>query len=137
MSTTDPSTTLIRPLEDRDLPAVLAIHNDAVANTTAIWDDAPSDLEGRRTWAHDRRAAGLPVLAAEVEGACRGYASYGPWRPRIGYRFTAEVSVYVDGAWRGKGLASRLLAELERLARQSDVHVLVGGIEASNAASLA
>jgi phosphinothricin acetyltransferase len=47
------------------------------------------------------------------------------------------LSVYVDAARRGRGIASRLMAALEAHARANDVHVLVGGLEAENTASLA
>lgn len=128
----------IRSAEERDLPAILAIHNDAVANTAAIWTDTQVDLADRTTWWQGQVAKGLPVFVADVEGACAGFATYGPYRPKEGYRFTQAVSIYVDGAYRRRGLAGALLSALEMHARASGkVHVLLGGIEAGNAASLA
>jgi L-amino acid N-acyltransferase len=128
---------IVRPAIEADLPAILAIYNDAVANTTAIWNEHLSDLEGRRAWWQDRVRQGFPVLVADVDGACTGYATYGPFRPNDGYKHSREVSVYVDAAHRGHGIASRLMEALETHARDKGVHVLVGGLEASNAASLA
>lgn len=37
-----------RAATETDLPDILAIYNDAVANTTAIWNETESTLEGRR-----------------------------------------------------------------------------------------
>ncbi len=76
----------IRDAEERDIPAILAIHNDAVANTTAIWDSQPVDLDDRLRWWRDRVAAGYPVLVAIIDGHVAGYASYAQWRPKSGYR---------------------------------------------------
>lgn len=126
-----------RPVTDHDLPAILAIYNDAVVNTTAIWNDHLSDLEGRRSWWQQRVADGFPVLAAQLDETCVGYATYGHFRPNDGYRHSRELSVYVSDAHRGKGIASRLMQALEAHARTDNVHVLVGGIEAGNEASIA
>ncbi|MFN3227278.1 MAG: GNAT family N-acetyltransferase [Hyphomicrobiales bacterium] len=128
---------IIRPAIDADLPAILAIYNDAVANTTAIWNERLSDLEGRRVWWQDRVRQDFPVLVADRDGACAGYATYGHFRPNDGYKHSRELSVYVDAAQRGRGIASRLMEALETHARKQGVHVLIGGLEASNAASLA
>ena len=119
-----------------DLPAILAIYNDAVLNTSAIWNEATSDLAGRRAWFDQRTGAGYPVLVAEVGGEIAGYATYGPFRPHDGYRHSAELSVYVATGRRGAGLGDRLLALLVERARAAGIHVLIGGIEAGNAGSI-
>lgn len=131
------STLSIRPAIETDLPAILAIYNDAVVNTTAIWNDHLSDLEGRRSWWQQRLAEGFPVIAAQLDETCVGYATYGHFRPNDGYRHSRELSVYVSDGHRGKGIASRLMQALEAYARTDNVHVLIGGIEAGNEASIA
>lgn len=127
----------IRPADKADLPALLAIYNDAVANTLAIWNETPVDLENRRQWLEGRVRDGFPVLVAERDGAVLGYASYGPFRPFEGFRHSSELSVYVADGARGGGIGRALLTELVREATQRGVHVLVAGIEAGNAASIA
>ena len=128
---------LIRDLADADLPALLAIHNAAVADTTAIWNDTPVDLADRRAFLAARRASGFAFLAAEIEGRLAGYASYGAFRPHQGYARTVENSVYVDAAFRGRGVARALMEALIAHAREDGMHVMVGGIEAGNGASIA
>ena len=129
-------TTIIRPATEADLPAILAIYNDAVAKTTAIWNDQPVDLANRRAWFIARTAQGFPVLAAEEDALVVGYGSFGDFRPFEGYRFTVEHSVYVAEGVRRRGIASALLAALEERAREMGKHVMVGGIAADNQASL-
>ncbi len=126
----------IRPATEADLPAILAIYNDAVMKTTAIWNEAPSDLEGRRIWFERRRRAGFPVLVADVDGV-QGYGSFGEFRPFEGYRHTVEHSVYVLDEAQGKGLGRMLLAALIAEARGMGKRVMIGAIDASNWASLA
>ena len=132
---------LIRPAGDADLPGILAIYNDAVAGTTAIWNDAPVDLVNRRQWLADRQVRGYPVLVA-VDAATGGtdvlgYASFGDFRPFDGYRITVEHSVYVATEARRRGIGRALVAALPPLARACGKRVMIGGIEGGNAASLA
>jgi phosphinothricin acetyltransferase len=127
---------LIRAATKADLPAILAIYNDAVVNTTAIWNDDVVDLENRRAWAEARRAQGYPLLVAAEGGEALGYGTYGDFRPHQGYRFTVENSIYVAAAARGKGLGAALLAALVDHAATAGKHVMVAAIEAGNAGSI-
>lgn len=128
----------IRDADKADLPAVLAIHNTNIAESTAIWDTDEVDLDDRLSWFADRTAAGMPILIAEIDGEVAGYASYGQWRPKTGYRFSVENSVYVDERFQRRGVASALLTEL--IARATDsgrVHAMIAAIESSNTGSIA
>ena len=86
---------LIRDTVPDDLPAILTVHNAAIAETTAIWDEEQVELADRQAWFDQRTGAGLPILTADIDGQMAGYASYGPFRPKTGYRHTVENSVYV------------------------------------------
>ncbi|GGG87140.1 N-acetyltransferase [Salipiger pallidus] len=119
-----------------DLPGILEIYNDAVANTLAIWNETPSDLESRRAWWHGRAAQGYPVLVVHDAQGVAGYASFGDWRPFEGFRHTVEHSIYIHPRARGAGLASALLGALMDCARGCGKHVMVAGIESGNAASI-
>jgi L-amino acid N-acyltransferase YncA len=127
----------LRDATAADLPAILEIHNDAIVTTTAIWDETEVGIDERRQWLEDRQSAGLPVLVAEIDGTVAGFASFGPWRAKTGYRFTMENSIYVHPELRGRGVANALMPVLIDRARAGDVHSLVAGIEASNAVSIA
>ncbi|NQD91308.1 N-acetyltransferase [Pseudomonas sp. CrR25] len=121
----------------RDLPDILAIYNDAVRNTTAIWNDNPVDLANRQAWLESRTRQGYPVLVARsVDGSVLGYAAFGDWRPFDGFRHTVEHSVYVRADQRGQGLGPLLLEALIERARACDKHVMVAAIESGNTASI-
>ena len=128
---------IVRDATDGDLEAVRRIYNDAVAHTTAIWNEVVVDLDDRRRWAAARRALGYPVLVAEVDGEVAGYGSFGDFRAFDGYRHTCEHSVYVDDRFRRRGIARALVVELEIRARGLGKHAMIAGIEAGNAASIA
>lgn len=126
----------IRAATEADLPTILAIYNDAVRNTTAIWNDDLVDLDNRRAWLKLRGSQGYPVLVAAEGGAVLGYASYGDFRPFHGYRFTVENSVYVGAEARGRGAGAALLAALVEHAAAAGKHVMVAAIASDNAVSI-
>lgn len=127
----------IRDAIDGDVEAVLAIYNDAVAHTTAIWNERLVDAADRLAWLAARRAVGYPVLVAVDEAdAVMGYASFGDWRAFDGYRHTVEHSVYVARDRRGGGIGKALMVALIERARILRKHVMVAGIEAGNVTSI-
>ncbi|MFN3513827.1 MAG: GNAT family N-acetyltransferase [Phenylobacterium sp.] len=126
----------VREAGASDLPGVLAIYNQAILETTAVWSNAPVDLNNRREWLKDRQVRGFPVLVAEADGAVCGFASFGEFRAWPGYVHTVEHSVYVAQDWRRHGVGRALLEELIEAAKTLQKHVLIAGIEAENSASL-
>jgi L-amino acid N-acyltransferase len=88
----------IRDACEVDATGILRIYNDAVANTTAIWNEQLSSLEQRIAWLAERRQSGFPVLVASEGADILGYSSFSAFRPWDGYRNTVEHSIYVDAA---------------------------------------
>lgn len=127
----------VRDAQPADLPAIRDIYNDAVLNTTAIWNEQPVDLGNRQAWFSARQTQGYPVLVAvDAEDNVLGYASFGDWRPFDGFRHTVEHSVYVCRDQRGKGLGPLLMSALIERARACDKHVMVAAIESGNTPSI-
>lgn len=127
---------MIRDATEHDLPGICAIYNDAVLNTTAIWNEQPVDLANRQAWFEARKAQQYPILVAEENGEVSGYASFGDWRPFEGFRYSVEHSVYVRNDQRGKGLGARLMQVLIERARERGKYVMVAAIESGNQASI-
>jgi L-amino acid N-acyltransferase len=126
----------IRDACPADAAGILAIHNHAVLETTAVWSDAASDLASRLAWLADRTGRGYPVLVAETAGEVVGYASFGDFRPWAGYRHTVENSIYLDPAVHRQGIGRALMETLIERGFSLNKHVMVAGIEATNIASI-
>jgi phosphinothricin acetyltransferase len=122
--------------EAQDLPAITAILNEAIRNTMAIWYAEEKTLAEMQAWFAAKEQAGLPVLVVRDAEGVAGFASYGPFRPWPGYRYTVEHSVYVRHDARGRGMGKALLEALVLRARDQGLHVMVGGVESGNDASL-
>ena len=127
----------IRDALPADVAALREIYNDAVAHTTAIWNETMVDETNRLAWLQDRLGRGYPVLVAtDAQDRVLGYASFGDWRAFEGFRHTVEHSVYVHRDARGSGIGRQLLQALIGRARSLGKHVMVAAIEAGNAASI-
>lgn len=127
----------IRPADRADLPAILAIYNEAVLTTTASYDYEPRSQEAQEAWFDDHATRNLPVLVAESDaGEILGWSTLSTFRPRPGYRFTCENSVYVAASARGRGLGKRLLAPLIEDARRLGFRSIIAVIDARNEVSL-
>ena len=129
-------TIVIRDAREADLAAMLAIYNDAVLTTTAVYDYKPRSGDQQVAWFKTKQEHALPVLVAEDDGAVVGFASYGPFRPWPAYLHSVENSLYVAPEQRGRGIGSVLLPALIRRAAGRGLHTMIAGIDATNEASL-
>jgi phosphinothricin acetyltransferase len=128
---------LIRDAARDDLQQILAIYNDVVATSTAIYADRPATLEDRAQWFEGRKARGYPVLVAVEAERVLGFSSFGDWRGAwSAYRHTVEHSVHVAAENRGGGIGGRLVEALFPLAVSMNMHVMIGAIDAANNGSL-
>ena len=128
---------LIRPSEDRDLPAITAIYKHHVLTGTGTFEIAPPMLEEMQARRADVLAKGLPYLVAEHEGAIVGFSYCNWFKPRPAYRFSAEDSIYLAPQAVGKGLGRLLLSELMASAQRAGIRKLIAVIgDSNNSASI-
>jgi L-amino acid N-acyltransferase YncA len=126
----------IHDATEADLPGIVAIYNEVIATSTAIYSYELVTLADRRDWWRARAALGYPVLVAVDATGVLGVASFGDFRAWPGYRFTVEHSVHVRADCRGRGLGTQLLKALLPRAAACDKHVMIAGVDAANAASI-
>ncbi|MBK8038065.1 MAG: N-acetyltransferase [Verrucomicrobiaceae bacterium] len=120
------------------LEAIQAIFNEAIVNSTALYDYEPRSAEVMEAWWNAKQEKNLPVIGAVDEsGTLMGFGSYGPFRPHAAYQHTVEHSIYVDARFRGRGLGKELLSRLIQRATQQGYHMMIGVIDAENAGSIA
>jgi len=118
--------------------AILDILNEQIRTSTAVYEYVPRPPESMVTWFKAKDAKQYPVIGVEdQQGTLMGFATYGVFRERPAYKYTVEHSVYVHENHRGKGLGLALMERLIAAARAQDLHVMVGGIDATNTVSIA
>jgi L-amino acid N-acyltransferase YncA len=128
---------LVRPSTSADIPAVTAIYAKFVATSTATFEIVAPDepeMTRRRRAVLDRD---LPYLVAELEGYVVGFCYASQFRPREGYRYTVEDSIYVRADCIGHGVGKMLLAELISECQAKGCHSMVACICGVNVPSVA
>jgi len=103
---------LVRDSRDSDVAAITQIYGHWVREgfgTFELDPPAESEISGRR---QSILGANYPHLVAEISGEVAGYAYASPYRPRPGYRFSCEDSIYVAPHVARHGVGRALLGEL-------------------------
>jgi len=117
--------------------AILDIFNDAILNSTALYEYKVRTDETMRNWFAAKTAGNFPVIGlVNPQQQLVGFASYGTFRAWAAYKYSVEHSVYIHKDYRGKGLGPILLQELIRLAREQQYHTMIGGIDIANTGSI-
>ncbi|TWT63424.1 arsinothricin resistance N-acetyltransferase ArsN1 family B [Rubinisphaera italica] len=128
---------IVRLATSADAAAIVEIYNYYITNTIITFEEEViSEAEMSRRM-FDIAALNLPWLVAEVEGQVAGYAYAGQFRTRIAFRYTVEVTVYLDMKYAGRGLGSKLYEELFAKLKELGIHVAIGGISLPNESSVA
>lgn len=128
--------TIVSHAQHSDLEEIRFIYNEVIRNSTAVYHYDERTAAWMNTWFEDKGLFGFPVLVAKQNGVVCGFATYGQFRPWAGYLYSAEHSVHVHYAYRGKGISKLLLQELINEARKNQLHCLIAGIDSENAVSI-
>ena len=132
------SAPLIRDALQRDVPDLHAIYAHHVLNGLGTFEEVPPGVPAFAEKWQTIVKHGLPWLAAEVDGEVVGYAYASPFRPRTGYRYSVEDSVYVRDDQRGRGFGLKLLSALIPRCEATGVRQVVAVIgDSGNASSIA
>ncbi|WP_409300434.1 arsinothricin resistance N-acetyltransferase ArsN1 family A [Peribacillus sp. SCS-155] len=110
---------LIREARVEDIKSILTIYNEGIIDRIATLETDTKDMEYMVNWfaSHTDR---YKIIVAEQHGEPLGYASLNPYSVREAYRGVADLSVYIKGTARGKGIGGKLLSAIEKLAKEND-----------------
>jgi L-amino acid N-acyltransferase YncA len=127
---------MINSASPRDLPEILAIYNEVIRNSTAVYTEVELTKGGGEAWLDAKLASGFPLLVARDASGITGFGSFGEFRAWPCYRHSVEHSVHVRADCRGLGIGRTLVTELMGRASAMHKHVMIAGIDADNAASI-
>jgi L-amino acid N-acyltransferase len=126
--------------------AILDIFNEAIVNSTALYDYQPRQPESMTSWFKTKEIGNFPVIGAidcrrQTKGQrsdrLLGFASYGTFRNWPAYKYSIEHSVYVHPDHRRKGIGFALMQQLILAATEQQYHTMIGGIDMTNTSSIA
>lgn len=123
---------VLRRAKPGDAPRIAEIYRSFVLESPATFEtEAPDAAEFEK-----RMSEAILWLVYEVEGRVAGYAYSARHRERAAYRWSADVSVYVETASQGKGIGKALYASLLDCVRLLGYYNAYGGITLPNPASV-
>ncbi len=127
---------IIRTAQEKDISSLLDIYNYEVVNSTSTFDLNPKTYEEWSKWFYAHNVGNHPLIVAEIDSQVAGYASLSTYREKEAYKSTVELSVYVSTEFRRRGVATALMEEILRMAREDDtIHTVVSVITSENAES--
>ena len=127
---------MVRQATEKDLMDILEIYNDAILNTTAIYDYKAHTLEDRIQWYEKRKQDGYPLLVFEKNDKVVAFATFGPFRAYPAFKYTIEHSIYVHKDYRNLGIGKILLKELIDIASVDEYATIVACIDSLNENSI-
>lgn len=116
---------------------ILAIFNDSIENSTALYDYKPRTMESMVSWFDAKTGGDFPVIGLVSDsGELLGFGSFGAFRVQPAYKYTVEHSVYVHKEFRGHGLGKVLLSLVVDAAKAKGLHAVIGVIDSNNEGSI-
>ncbi len=129
---------VVREATPDDIDAMGAIYAHHVRVGFGSFEETPPERDAFAERVSGVQALGLPWLVAEIAGHVVGYAYSSSFRPRSGYRYTVEDSVYVDPAHAGQGVGRALLEAVIERCRALGLRQMAAVIgDSGNTASMA
>ncbi|PZQ62480.1 MAG: GNAT family N-acetyltransferase [Phenylobacterium zucineum] len=128
---------IIRAATSDDTAALAAIYGHHVLHGFGTFELEPPGTAWMENRRREIQGYGLPFMVAERDGRVMGYAYAGPFRPRPGYRFTVEDSVYVAPDAVGQGVGRAMLSSVVDACEAYGIRQIVAVIgDSGNAASI-
>lgn len=128
---------LIRTAVPDDAVAINDIYNHYVLHSTCTYQEEPEPLDVRQRWLAEHSGGHVVRVVVEADGTVVGWASLSRHHPRSAYRYTVEDSIYLRHDRLGRGLGTRLLADLIDQARRGGFRSIIAGASAEQQASIA
>jgi phosphinothricin acetyltransferase len=128
---------VIRPATPADAVHVAGIYNHYIRETSITFEEEevpPADIARR---IREVQSASLPWLIAEQDATVVGYAYAAKWHSRSAYRFSTEITVYVEAGHTRRGIGLRLYDQLFPILQARGIHAVMAGIALPNDASIA
>jgi L-amino acid N-acyltransferase YncA len=119
-----------------DLPQILAIYNEVIRNSTAVYSEEEFTPARGEAWFDAKLQHGFPMIIARDGSDITGFATFGEFRAWPCYRHSVEHSVHVRADRRGQGIGRALVVELLARAAAASKHVMIAGIDADNEVSI-
>jgi L-amino acid N-acyltransferase len=128
--------TEIRDAKKEDLPTICEIFNQVISSGNVIFQDTLYTLEDLIPWFQNKKAKGYPVIVAEQHKRVIGFGACDVFRARECYSTTSELAVHLHKDFRGQGIGTKIIQELEKKSKEQGIHLMVACIDSGNTGSV-
>lgn len=119
-----------------DLPKIIDIYNSTIPSRMVTADTEPVTVEDRLQWFYDHNPERRPLWIITLNGQTAGWLSFQSFYGRPAYNGTAEISIYIDEQFRGKGIGQQALQKAIEAAPSLQLKNLLGFVFRHNTPSL-
>lgn len=126
----------IRDANLEDLAEIVRIYNSTIAGRMVTADTEPVTPASREGWFHEHSANFRPLWVLENGSGICGWLSFQSFYGRPAYHATAEVSIYIDEAFRGQGIGRYLMEQAIEASPKLGLKTILGFIFGHNEPSL-
>lgn len=127
---------MIRKAEEKDIPVLMDIYNDAILHTTATFDTEIKDYANRLEWFREHTGRYI-IYVYEEEGCVMGYASLSRYRDRRAFDPAVEISIYIHEKYRGRGIGRSLMEQVLDYAKNCrEIGTIISLITSENDVSI-
>ncbi len=126
----------MRIANESDLPIIVSIYNATIPTRQSTADTVEVTVASRMEWFGQHIQGKRPLMVHEEDNKVVAWVSFQSFYGRAAYDHTAEISIYVAAACRGKGLGRTLLAEALAMTQRLDIKTVVGFVFSHNDPSL-
>lgn len=119
-----------------DLAAIVGTYNSTIAGRMVTADLEPATVESKLPWFNSHNPKTRPLWVVELDGAYAGWISFTDFKSRHAYHKTAELGIYLEAKFRGKGLGDACLQHALEQCPHLNITNLTGFIFGHNEPSL-
>lgn len=125
----------IRRATIKDLKKITEIYNEAIEKTVATFDTEKKTLDQQRIW-YNEHGDNNPIIVAKKKGIIVGWAALSKYSTRCAYSNTAEISLYVQKEYQGRGIGRKLMNAIIKEGEKTNIHAVIARITEGNEVSV-
>jgi phosphinothricin acetyltransferase len=119
-----------------NLEAIVDTYNSTISGRLVTADLEPVSVESKRAWFEAHHSQTRPLWVLNLDGNYAGWMSFNSFYGRPAYSGTAELSIYLEEKFRGKGIGHACMKYAVESASSCGIHTLLGFIFGHNAVSI-
>lgn len=128
---------MIRQASPKDAERIAEIYNHFIEKTFVTFEETRVTADEMWQRVCEVTGSGYPWNVFDDDGQIAGYAYAAQWKNRSAYRFAAEVTIYLDPEFAGRGIGTQMYAGLMEALKAKNIHMVMGGIALPNDQSVA